>query len=562
MATLHWSGVWQFAVGLTVKALTVATLLLQIACAPPEPASELALPELPARPNILWLVAEDLSPIIPPFGDFTVETPNLSRLAREGVRYTQVYSTSGVCAPSRASIATGMYQNRIGAHHMRTTGGGGYAPEGFVPYEALPPSSVKMHSQYFREAGYYTTNNAKEDYQFNAPMTAWDDSSATAHWRNRQEGQPFFSIFNFGVTHESQVWARADQPLLVADDLEVPVPPYLPDTEIAKQDIRQVYSNVVAMDRQVGEILDQLEADGLLESTIIFWYSDHGGPLPRQKRLLYDSGLKLPLIVRFPNQWHAGETDSQLISFVDFKSTILALADIAVPDYVDGQVFLGKEKAPQRQYIHAAADRFDSEYDMIRAVSDGRFKYLKNFFPDKPYYLPLRYREQMPIMQELLRLRDAGQLNDVQMQWFRTSKPGEELFDVAEDPYELNNLAQDPAYAEKLQELRGELERWMDEIDDRGLLSEMDYLESIWPNKLQPITEPVGFQVQGGLVSLNSRTDGATIAYQITANNAPPREDRWSVYVTPLSASAGETIHGIAHRIGFKPSAVIAVSMQ
>ncbi|MCS5583823.1 MAG: sulfatase-like hydrolase/transferase, partial [Pseudomonadales bacterium] len=181
-------------------------------------------PKLPQAPNILWLVAEDLSPIIPPFGDNTVETPNLTRLANEGVRYTQVFSSSGVCAPSRAAIATGMYQNRIGAQHMRTTNIADFGVEGIIPYEAVPPPYVKMHSQYFREAGYYASNNAKEDYQFRKAITAWDDSSRSAHWRNRAEGQPFFSVFNFGITHESQVWTQAGNPLLVDDNLEVPVP--------------------------------------------------------------------------------------------------------------------------------------------------------------------------------------------------------------------------------------------------------------------------------------------------------------------------------------------------
>lgn len=260
-------------------------------------------PNLPERPNIVWIVAEDLSPIIPPYGDNTVETPNLSRLAAQGIRYTQVFSTSGVCAPSRAALALGAYQNRVGAHHMRTTSVVDEGPEGLMPYEAVPAPEMKMHSQYFREAGYYTSNNAKEDYQFRKPLTAWDESSRDAHWRNRAPGQPFFSIFNLGITHESQVWVQQENSLLVDENLEVPIPPYLPDTEIAARDIRQVYSNIVAMDQQVGEILQQLEEDGLLESTVIFFYSDHGGPLPRQKRLLYDSGLQVPMIVRFPDEW-------------------------------------------------------------------------------------------------------------------------------------------------------------------------------------------------------------------------------------------------------------------
>ena len=432
-------------------------------------------PRLPKMPNILWLVAEDLSPIIPPFGDNTVATPNLTRLASEGIRYTQVFSSSGVCAPSRAAIATGMYQNRIGAQHMRTTNIADFGVEGIIPYEAVPPSYVKMHSQYFREAGYYTSNNAKEDYQFRKAVTAWDESSNTAHWRNRAEGQPFFSIFNFGITHESQIWQQAGNPLLVDDNLEVLVPPYLPDTEIGRQDIRQVYSNIVAMDRQVGEILDQLEEDGLLDSTIIFWYSDHGGPLPRQKRLLYDSGMHLPLIIRFPDQYRAGEIDEQLISFVDFKSTILSLAGIQPPDYVDGRAFVGEyANTPTRTYVHGAADRFDSRYDTIRAVRDDRFKYLRNYNPEQPYYLPLPYREQMPAMQELLRMRDAGELDPIQAQWFRTSKAPEELFDTLNDPHELNNIAADPAYTDKLAELSKEMDSWMSFIDDKGLMPEAE----------------------------------------------------------------------------------------
>jgi arylsulfatase A-like enzyme len=518
-------------------------------------------PKLPQKPNILWLVAEDLSAIIPPFGDNTVATPNLTRLANEGIRYTQVYSSSGVCAPSRAAIATGMYQNRIGAQHMRTTNIADFGVEGIVPYEAVPPAYVKMHSQYFREAGYYASNNAKEDYQFRKTVTAWDDSSRSAHWRNRAEGQPFFSVFNFSITHESQVWAQAGNPLLVDDNLEVPVPPYLPDSEIGRKDVRQVYSNIVAMDRQVGEILNQLEDDGLLDSTIIFWYSDHGGPLPRQKRLLYDSGIHLPLIIRFPDQFKAGEIDDQLISFVDFKSTILSLAGIEPPDYVDGRAFLGEfADSGNRDYVHAAADRFDSEYDTIRAVRDKRFKYLRNFNPEKPYYLPLTYREQMPVMQELLRMRDAGELNETQAQWFKTSKEEEELFDVENDPYELNNLAGDISYAEKLTELRNELDSWMSYIDDKGLMPEVDLINSMWPNFVQPTTlSPIASKAENdGAITLRSKTEGASIGYQIL-NDGEELGAAWQIYQNPLSINKGQRLLVIAHRIGFAPSTTISI---
>jgi arylsulfatase A-like enzyme len=453
-----------------------------------------------------------------------------------------------------------MYQNHIGAQHMRTTNVAGFGVRGLIPYEAVPPSYVKMHSQYFREAGYYTSNRAKEDYQFRKAVTAWDDSSADAHWRNRAPGQPFFSIFNFGITHESQIWAQADNPLLVPEDLEVPIPPYLPDTEVAVNDIRRVYSNIVAMDRQVGEVLGQLEADGLLDNTIIFWYSDHGGPLPRQKRLLYDSGMRLPMIIRFPDGWRAGTVDDQLVSFVDFLSTALSLAGIEPPDYVDGRAFVGDfvDGIP-RSYVHGAADRFDTEYDTIRAVRDSRFKYLRNFQPDRPYYLPLSYREQMPIMQELLRLRDAGELTAAQAQWFRTSKDVEELFDTEQDPHELNNLAQDPRYNSKLGELRSELESWMTSIGDTGLLPEAELIERMWPGMVQPVTAAPTISRQGNRISLASDTEGASLGYQILAADEEPSQS-WQVYLQPVEIVPGQRLVAVAHRLGYKPSSTVTVA--
>ena len=514
-------------------------------------------PILPERPNILWIVAEDLSPIIPPFGDQTVNTPNLSRLADEGVRYTSVFSTSGVCAPSRAALATGMYQNRIGAHHMRTTSVIEEGPKGLVPYETVPPPYVKMQSQYFRENGYYTTNNAKEDYQFQKPVTAWNESSPQAHWRNRKIGQPFFSVFNLGITHESQVWRQKDNPLLIDRDLNVPVPPYLPRTEIALNDIRQVYSNIVAMDKQVGLIVEELEEDGLLESTIIFFYSDHGGPLPRQKRLLYDSGIHVPLIIRFPDKWRAGEVDDQLISFVDFKSTTLSLAGIQPPAYSDGRAFVGEfADTPPRVYIHAAADRFDNEYDTIRAVRDSRFKYLRNYNLDKAYYLPLPYREQMPIMQQLLLLNGQGKLDKNQAQWFRSQKPLEELFDIEKDPYELENLAGDPKYSEKMQELRRELDSWLSEFNDLGFMPEAQLIKEFWPDGVQPATKAPTIVHENGEVRIYSDTAGANIAFQIISLQEVI-SDRWQVYTRPLKLQSTDRLVAVAHRIGYLPSAQV-----
>lgn len=546
--------------------------------------------DLSFQPNIVWLVAEDLSPLLPSFGDSTVRTPHLDRLAREGVRYTNVYSVSGVCAPSRYAIATGRYPSHDGAHHMRTQSGPSeMAAIGLIPYEVVPPPDVRMMSEILRRHGYYATNNAKHDYQFVPPVTAWDESSLSASWHSRPPGRPFFSVFNFDITHESQVWNQ--RPLLhhlryrelfraepdpryfergvlgpvgsfpdhVPDDLDVPIPPYLPDTEAVRRDVRRVYSNIVELDQQVGIVLDQLELDGLLDSTIVVFYTDHGGPLPRQKRLLYDSGLHVPMIVRFPRRQHAGTIDDQLVSFVDLAPTMFSLAGIEPPAYLDGQAFLGPFRVvDQRSYVYAASDRLDNYYDMIRAVRGDRFKYLRNFRPDRGYYLPLSYREQMATMQELLGLRDEGALNAYQRQWFRASKPEEELFDTRNDPYELHDLAADPDYAERLGDLRGELDRWMSDIGDKGLIPEGDLIERFWPDWEQPVTAAPEVRRDGALIALNSATQGASIGYRLI-DNGEAAEGPWTVYTGPVELPPGGQLVCIAHRLGYRPSSVVRV---
>ena len=529
--------------------------------------------------NIVWLVAEDLGEYIPSFGDSTIETPNLSRLAAEGVCYKNVYSVSGVCSPSRAAIVTGMYPSSIGAHHMRTLSQQPAAKEkGIINYEVVPPNDVKMVSQIMRENGYYCTNNQKEDYQFYKSKIAWDESSIFAHWRNRPSGKIFFSVFNFGVTHESNLWnpwyrhfdidpfppdrsikkwwkrfEGIKKPLYVEENIKINVPPYLPNNEVVRKDMRRMYSNIVEMDQKVGMIIKQLEDDGLLENTIIVWYTDHGGPLPRQKRLLYDSGIKVPMIIRFPDKFRAGELDDRLISFVDFAPTLLSMANIKPEAYHQGKPFEGKFKSKsERLYIHAAADRFDEHYDMIRAVRDKRFKYLKNFNPDKPYYLPLQYRENMATMQELLRLDSVGQLNDNQAQWFRSSKPTEELFDVLNDPFELKNLANDENHKIKLIELRSEAERWMKEIEDKGFIPEEELIKQFWPKKIQPKTSSPIIVHNHEKTTITCDTKGAAIGYKFKDDDFP--WIGWRPYKEPLLLDHCDEVKFIAHRIGFLPS--------
>lgn len=546
-------------------------IIFYLSCISPKQAGQQSSPSLalPFRPNILWLVAEDLSPVIPPFGDSSCTTPALSRLAKEGIRYPNTFSCAGVCAPSRASLAMGMYQTRIGAQDMRTgpwmvgtpskqmiDGQRSAFPEGMEYYEAVPPAGAHMHSEYMRMAGYYCTNRFKQDYQFIAPVTAWDDCSPTAHWRGRKPGQPFFSIFNFEVCHESQIWEKAKDSLWLKDDALVTVPPYLPSTPTAMRDIRRMYSNVMEMDSQVGKILDKLEQDGLLDSTIVFWYSDHGGPLPRQKRLCYDSGLRVPLIIRFPNKWRQGQIDSQLISFVDFLPSIVSIAGVKPPDGIDGRSFLGSyTNSTQRKYIHGAADRFDERYDMIRAVRDRQYKYLRNFYPEKPYYLPVAYREKMPIMQEMLRLHKSGALNPAQEQWFRSKKDPEELFDTYTDLFELHNLASDPAYANKLTELRNECDRWMKDTQDKGLMNEKEMVHMMWGGDKQPVTQDPTISSAANLTQIQSSTPGASIGYKIIHDSHEPKS--WVIYQSPFAMLPGDKIKAIAHRIGYAPSRIL-----
>ena len=528
--------------------------------------------------NILWLVAEDLGPYIPPFGDSTIKTPHLSRLAAEGVRYNNVFSVSGVCSPSRASLATGMYPSSIGAHHMRTLYQQPAAKKmGIINYEVVLPAEVKMVSEILRENGYYTSNNAKEDYQFFPSKMAWDESSIYAHWRNRPNGKPFYSMFSFMVTHESSIWnpvgkihdlevfppAREMKSWwkqfenkflpLVDENLPVVIPPYLPNTDKVINDVRRMYSNISRMDDHVGNILAQLEEDGLLENTIIVWFTDHGGPLPRQKRVLYDAGLQVPMIVRYPNKLRAGEIDDRLISFVDFAPTLLSMAEIKPPEYMQGIAFEGKFKvAEERKFIHAAADRFDETYDMIRAVRDKRFKYLKNFQQQKPYYLPLAYREKMASMQELLRLNLIDSLNEGQALWFRKTKPDEELFDTHADPHELNNLVEDPQFSGILSELRRECEIWMHDISDMGHIPEKELINTFWPDKIQPLTANPLLKIEEGKLQITCQTEGASIGYKRLQDMKEGLG--WQIYKAPLNIDQKEPILVIAHRIGFVPS--------
>jgi N-sulfoglucosamine sulfohydrolase len=514
----------------------------------------MALPALAQQPNILWISAEDLSPRLACYGDSTVATPHLDRLAREGVVYDRVFTTAGVCAPSRNAIITGNYQIRTGGHNMRTLFDTNPAKTGLPKeYYAVPPANVRCFPEYLRQVGYYATNNDKTDYQFIAPPTVWDESGPKATWRNRAPGQPFFAVVNLTHTHESQVWARKNNPLRV-DPAKVKLPPYYPDNAVVRQDVARFYSNIGEMDDEVGQILQQLETDGLLDNTIIFFWTDHGDGLPFYKREVYHRGLHVPLIVRYPDRRLAGTRDATMISAIDLGPTVLSLAGLATPQQMDGQAFLGRfAKAQGRQLIFAARDRLDSEYDRVRSVYDGRLQYVRNFQPELPRYMDIAYRKQQPLMAELLRLRAESQLTGDQLFWFQPTKPAEELYDLAADPYQLRNLAGQPGYQTDLARLRKVMDRWLADTKDQGAIAEKELVRQMWNGQTTiPTTAAPTATEKNGQVRLDCATEGASLGYR--AKGAT----RWEVYTKPFAKPPGG-LEVVAMRIGYQASPIVQV---
>jgi arylsulfatase A-like enzyme len=537
------------------------------------PGPRQAVAPQPARPNIVWISNEDMSPRLGAYGDRLARTPVLDRLAKESIRYTNAFTTAPVCAPSRASIITGMHQNAIGAQHMRTTED--RVPELPGPYLAVPPFYVKAFPEYLRAAGYFTSNRAKTDYQFGVPFTIWDDLGAKAHWRNRPDrNQPFFSVFNLTVTHESQIFpsspARKGKPL-VTDPAKVPVPPYYPDTPLVREELARMYDNIADMDAQVGEILKQLEADGLAENTIVFYWSDHGDGIPRAKRSLYDSGLRVPLMIRWPKTLNppfaAGSVNSDLVSFLDLAPTVLALAGVEVPTHLQGRVLVGPKAMPAPEFVFAARDRMDIEYDMMRSARDARHLYIRNFAPELPYAGHIIYRNQSAIMQEWFRLQAARKLSGPAALWMRTNRPAEELYDTTADPHQVRDLAADPAQRATLERMRKAVTDWMTRVGDQGLINEAEMIERMWPGGVQPETaqpyivprrdleapaRPPSIAIDAPTeVVIYVPTQGASIGY--TTEEGPSA--KWRLYTGPILVTSAMTLRAKAIRYGYKESA-------
>lgn len=432
------------------------------------------------RPNILWISCEDISPNLGCYGDKNAITPVLDKLAADGTRYTNAFTPAGVCAPCRSSIITGVHASSLGTLDMRC--------------KALLPEQIKCFPEYLRKAGYYCTNNSKQDYQLvKTPEETWDESSNSAHWRNGPKGKPFFAIFNLQITHESKLKSldknrhKKNISKLTADQRQDPekmvVPPFLPQTKTAKRIWANYLELITEMDHQAGDILKQLRQDGLEEETIVIFWSDHGVGLPRAKRWVYDSGIHVPLIVRIPEKYRVGEqgkpgtVSDDLVNLIDLGPTVLNLAGLPTPEYMQAQPFLGSKLPAPREYVHASRGRIDERYDMVRSIRDKRYHYIRNYHSYKPYHMFIKYNEEGEMIKELRRVHAEGKLSREAEQFMGDTRYPEELYDTKTDPHEVNNLID----SEKLSKVRKRLvkahKKHLFKTRDIGFFPEEDLVE-------------------------------------------------------------------------------------
>jgi arylsulfatase A-like enzyme len=437
------------------------------------------------QPNILWITAEDMSATLGCYGDKFATTPNIDRLAKESVRYTKAFASAPVCSPSRSCLITGCYPTSLSTQQMRS---------GFAI-----PKSMRGFPALLRARGFYTSNNVKTDYNTgnyaDIIKHSWNESSATAHWRKRPDtAQPFFSIFNLMTSHQSRtmVWpyARFQKEVQsnlsaseIHDPAKTPLPPYYPDTPLIRREVARFYDCVTAMDKEVGAILQQLADDGLAENTIVFFYSDHGSGMPRHKRALLDSGMHVPLMIRFPQKWQhlapgkPGTTTDRLVSFVDYAPTVLSLTGEPIPEAMQGRPFLGAKNTRPRRYVFGHRDRVDEVRDLARSVRDGRYLYIRNYMPHLGYNQPTVWPDNGEIRHEFYRLADEKKMTAPQWHFAAPTRAVEELYDCQVDPQNLRNLADSRKHQAILNRLRAAHRKHIRDTVDLGFLPESEAWE-------------------------------------------------------------------------------------
>jgi arylsulfatase A-like enzyme len=422
------------------------------------------------RPNILWITCEDISPNLGCYGDSYAKTPNLDAFATRAMRYTNAISNAPVCAPARTTIITGIYPPSSGAEHMRS--------------QVRLPNGFRMFPHFLHDAGYYTTNNNKEDYNVEKPVRVWDDSSKKAHWKNRKKGQPFFAVFNHTISHESQIRNEIDKADQIHDPAKVHFPSYHPDAPEVRRDWTQYHDRITMMDKLAGANLAELKKAGLADDTIVFHFSDHGSGMPRSKRSACNSGLNVPFIVYFPEKWRhlapkdyrPGGTSDRLISFIDLAPTVLSLAGIKQPEWMQGAPFCGQYEAPEPEFSFGFRGRMDERYDTVRSVRSKQYMYVRNYMPHRIAGQHNAYMFETPTTRVWHDLFVQGKLNEAQSLFWQP-KAVEELYDLKADPDEVHNLAKLDQHQEVLAHMRDAQQQWEKRIKDVGLLSEWEFRE-------------------------------------------------------------------------------------
>ena len=441
-----------------------AFLLLGLALAGPAVAED-------RRPNLVWIVVDDMSANFSCCGEAKIRTPNVDRLAREGTLFRRAFTTAPVCSPSRSALITGLYQTSIGAHNHRSGRG---------VEKIVLPGGVEPIPAILKRSGYYTAIGGplvkgqglgKTDYNFEWDRAIYDGND----WAGRKPGQPFFMQVQLhgGKYREGKGWARTalrELGSLTSPD-SVELPPYYPRDPVILEDWARYLDAVRYTDKQVGDVLARLEAEGILDRTVVLFTTDHGISHARGKQFLYDEGIHVPLVVRGPGIAE-GRVRDDLVELIDLTPTSLALAGLAIPGPIQGRDLFAADFAP-RDAVFAARDRCDETVERIRSVRTDRFKYIRNFYPDRPHLQPNLYKDAKPIVRRLRELHSEGRLDPLQGRLlFAPTRPREELYDLLADPDEVRNLADDPSHLATLGALRARLDRWIDETGDRGRIPE------------------------------------------------------------------------------------------
>lgn len=533
------------------------------------------------QPNVLWISTHDINPHLGTYrgiwpGAEDAITPNLDKLAAEGQRFDQAFTAAPVCGPSRSAIISGRYPTSIGTMHMRSN--------------TVPPPEVALLPELFRRAGYYTTNNAFTDFQMDVPPTTFDDLTPSAHWRNRPAGTPFFSTFHGFATHESMIYLpeksfehvvkdvpKADR----HDPASVNVPPYYPDSEVFRTSWARYLDLITQMDHWVGDLLAQLEEDGLAESTIVVFWSDHGAGFPGAKRWASEAGVRVPLIVRWPGVLHPGQAHRPPVALMDLAPTMLEMCGLPIPADMDGGAFITRDglvESPSR-YVVSSRDRMDEQRDTSRSIRDERYRYTRHLHPDRSPMQHNAFGDNTASWSELRRLvkREAEQLaagvvpsllTPLQRSIVAPTKPIEELYDLIVDPHEEVNVAEDAQHTDALVRLRAALDAWHDDFGDLGVLDEEDLVEEWRPGGHRQVTGPVEVSTdQAGRLVAECSTPGSRIGWTFDPPRAAttytlyPGTDveldtrSWQIYTGPIDVA--RNVYLKAWRIGFIPSAEV-----